>query len=164
MIFRKAVIEDVFEIDKIIEDAKLRLKEMGIDQWQNGYPNRESTVSDISNETLYVLCDDHHIVAITTVIKTLEPCYRSIDGAWGSEGDYLTLHRVATAQNRVNNGVGTHLFEAIQSLYPNTTIRIDTHRENLPMKRLLEKCGFVYRGIILLEDGAPRDAFDWIPH
>jgi RimJ/RimL family protein N-acetyltransferase len=38
-------------------------------------------------------------------------------------------------------------------------IRIDTHRDNAIMQHLLEKNGFVKCGIIYVEDGSPRIAY-----
>jgi RimJ/RimL family protein N-acetyltransferase len=38
-------------------------------------------------------------------------------------------------------------------------IRIDTHDDNLPMQRALEKNGFVPCGRIWCEDGTPRIAY-----
>lgn len=37
MIFRKTEKKDISEVLKIIESAKERMKNMGLDQWQNGY-------------------------------------------------------------------------------------------------------------------------------
>ena len=39
-------------------------------------------------------------------------------------------------------------------------LRIDTHRDNRIMQRLIEKHGFTYCGIIWLEDGTERLAYE----
>ena len=39
-------------------------------------------------------------------------------------------------------------------------IRVDTHADNKPMQHLAEKYGFSRRGIIYVEDGTPRIAYD----
>ena len=38
-------------------------------------------------------------------------------------------------------------------------MKIDTHRENRVMQKLLEKNGFTYCGIIYAEDGSRRMAY-----
>jgi RimJ/RimL family protein N-acetyltransferase len=38
-------------------------------------------------------------------------------------------------------------------------MRIDTHSNNLPMRRVLEKNGYQYCGIIYVRDGSERLAF-----
>lgn len=40
------------------------------------------------------------------------------------------------------------------------SIKIDTHEENISMQRLLKKNKFQYRGVIYLEDGNKRIAFE----
>lgn len=49
MNFRLAEKSDLDKIMEIIEEAKDYLKTLGIDQWQNGYPNEEKILSDIEN-------------------------------------------------------------------------------------------------------------------
>ena len=41
MEFRKSAIKDIDEIMKIINEAKLYFKENNINQWQDGYPDKE---------------------------------------------------------------------------------------------------------------------------
>ena len=40
MIIRPATHSDVERMDEICEAAKVAMRNMGIDQWQDGYPNR----------------------------------------------------------------------------------------------------------------------------
>ena len=40
-----------------------------------------------------------------------------------------------------------------------STIRIDTHADNLPMQAALKRLGFNYCGIIYLEGGSQRQAY-----
>ena len=50
MIFRKSDFKDIPEIMRIISSAQKYLKEKGIDQWQNNYPNSETIKEDIQIE------------------------------------------------------------------------------------------------------------------
>ena len=47
-------------------------------------------------------------------------------------------------------------FEMFQNL------RIDTHRDNIPMQKVLKRNGFEYCGIIYLENGDERLAYQKI--
>ena len=42
----------------------------------------------------------------------------------------------------------------------NPHLRIDTHENNRPMRHLCESRGFTQCGIIYVDDGSPRIAFD----
>ncbi|MBE6046792.1 MAG: N-acetyltransferase, partial [Clostridiales bacterium] len=46
-----------------------------------------------------------------------------------------------------------------KSISPN--VRIDTHENNTTMQRQIEKAGFERCGIIYVEDGSPRIAYQW---
>ena len=48
MNFRKATYQDVGEIWDILQFAIQSRKNDGSEQWQNGYPNRDSIIEDFS--------------------------------------------------------------------------------------------------------------------
>ena len=76
------------------------------------------------------------------------------NGAWRSDTPYGAVHRVAS----LGGGTLAAALEFAKTKYDH--IRMDTHRDNAPMRHLLEKAGFSYRGTIYVEDGTPRMAFD----
>ena len=41
-------------------------------------------------------------------------------------------------------------------------LRIDTHRDNLPMQGASIKAGFERAGVVYVSDGTARVAFDWL--
>ena len=96
MNFRKSQMEDVDRILELIEMAKSSLKEMGIDQWQNGYPNREKIENDVNKGISYVLEIEKSITEntdfdknnnkkiVATIVLSPEPetAYDNIDGSW----------------------------------------------------------------------------------
>ena len=53
--FRKAFPSDASRIWEILQQAILKRKEEGSNQWQDGYPNSEVIKKDISKEIGYVL-------------------------------------------------------------------------------------------------------------
>ena len=84
-----------------------------------------------------------------------DPTYAYIeDGSWRSNSPYGAIHRVASL------GGGTLAAALAYAKARYDHIRMDTHRDNAPMRHLLEKLGFSHRGTIYVEDGTPRMAFD----
>ena len=57
---RRATIHDVDRILSIIRDAQLSLRDLGIDQWQDGYPSRDVIEEDIARCVGYVQCNDEN--------------------------------------------------------------------------------------------------------
>ena len=54
-------------------------------------------------------------------------------------------------------GMAQRIFDWCFAQYPN--LRIDTHRDNHPMRNAIRKFGFTYCGIIWTDDGTERLAF-----
>ncbi len=166
MKLRKAELSDLSAIEQIYEDAKASLRGRGIDQWQDGYPNRGSAREDIEAGTGYVLEEDGTAVATACLAFGTEPTYETVyEGAWEGSGNYGFLHRVAVLSAKKGGGAASLFFNELKRQARDRGIfilRADTHEENLPMQRVLEKNGFSRKGIIYLADGSRRAAYEWI--
>lgn len=164
MKFRKSKTNDVKSIMKIINQAQEFFKNKGIDQWQNNYPNEDTIIGDIKNIESYVLEKDGEVVATSMVTFKGEPTYESIyDGKWLSNNKYAAIHRVAVSNNHKGLGLSTEIIKCVEKLCVDSgvhSIKIDTHEENIPMQRVLEKNGFKYCGIIYVDDSSKRIAFE----
>lgn len=167
MEFRKAVKTDVNNIMNIIRQAQDYFKELWINQWQNNYPNAEIISNDIDNKNSYVLLKDNNIVATAAVSFDGEKTYDSIyEGQWISDDEYAVIHRIAVDGNYKGLGLASEIMKNVEQLCLNKgvySIKVDTHEENLSMQNLLKKNKFQYCGIIYLEDGSKRIAFEKTP-
>ena len=164
MKFRKAVESDIEDIMNIINKAQCYLKELEIDQWQNNYPNYDVIKEDINNNNSYVLLKDNIIIGTVAVIFNGEKTYDTIyNGQWLSDGEYATIHRLAVDSNYRGLGISSIILENIKKMCIENninSIKVDTHSGNLPMQKFLQKHGFIRCGIIYLEDGNERIAFE----
>ena len=164
MEFRKAVPSDLTRIMDIIKYAQLYLKELGIDQWQNQYPSEETILTDMQNGHSYVLLDVENIIATVAISFDGEKTYEHIyDGAWLSNQDYAVIHRLAVRKTSKGNGLSTDIMKLTEELCKErsiTSIKIDTHEQNLGMQHILKKNGYTYCGVIYVEDGTKRLAYE----
>ena len=55
---RQATTDDINAILSIVNDAQLSLRDLGIDQWQDGYPSRDVIMDDIAKGVGFVLYSD----------------------------------------------------------------------------------------------------------
>lgn len=124
-------------------------------QWGQNYPPEEMIRQDILDGKCYVNLKGEEIAAVFYFAVEEDPTYRVIDGAWLNDDAYGVIHRIAVAQN--GKGVAGECFRFAMAQCKN--LRIDTHEDNLPMQRCLAKHGFARCGIIYLEDGDPRIAY-----
>lgn len=124
-------------------------------QWTNGYPQRALISGEIERGESFVCVEKGTIAAVFSLICGEEESYRTIRGAWLNDAPYATVHRICAAKQ--GGGAGAFCLQWCLDRCGN--IRIDTHRDNLPMQRLLKKCGFAFCGEITLQDGSERLAF-----
>lgn len=165
MTIRNAEQKDAARILEIIESAKLSLRGLGIDQWQNGYPNMESVLSDISSGIGRVLEENGKILATAAVYVGNEPTYdRIFDGKWLTDTrTYGIIHRIAVAPEGKNKGAASCMMDYCAKLSRDagvSSLRCDTHFGNVIMQHTLEKNGYTRCGTIYLEDGSPRVAYE----
>ena len=166
MEFRKSIKTDLLHIMKIIQQAQAYFKEQNIDQWQNNYPNEEVILSDMEKGNSYVMMKDGHIVGTTVISFEKEKTYDQIyEGKWLTNDDSGVIHRVAVDNSYKGLGLSHEIIKYTEKLCIEKgvhSIKVDTHKENIPMQKLLRKNGFEYCGIIYLENGAERLAFEKI--
>ncbi len=164
MLLRKSTVADVMSIMTLITEAQAYFKKSNIDQWQNGYPNDSVILNDIAKGCSYVLIKDDQVVATTVISFEVERTYDEIhEGQWLSEQPYAVMHRVAVSSELKGLGLGRVLIDATAKMCQAQgvwSIKVDTHEDNHAMQRLLTKSDFSYCGVIFLEDGAKRLAFE----
>ncbi|WP_415306515.1 GNAT family N-acetyltransferase [Clostridium perfringens] len=164
MEFRQANISDLDQIVEIIELSKKYLKETKVDQWQDGYPAKEDLRRDIESGNSYVLTNKDEIVATTVISLDGESTYNSIfNGEWITNEEYIVMHRVAVHDKYKGKGIFKELIKEAESLALNkgiSSMKIDTHRDNISMQRAVVKNDFKRCGIIYLGDGSERIAFE----
>ena len=161
MRIRNATTGDLPEIRRIYDAAKAYMDTSGNpNQWAVGHPPEEFLRQDIELSRLYVCEDDGKLCGVFMLSWEADPTYHYIDGAWLNEEPYGVIHRIAS------DGTKKGIFEFVlkfctekvaeQSI---VNLRIDTHGDNKTMQHLVEKFGFLRCGIIYLENGSPRIAY-----
>ena len=153
---QKATMSQLTDILALYEKARIFMAENGNpDQWGTAYPPEEMVRQDILDEKSYVCIDGDQVLAVFYFAVEQDPTYHYIDGAWLNDGPYGVIHRIAVGHS--GRGVAAECFAFAAARCDN--IRIDTHEKNIPMQRCLAKNGFARCGIIYLEDGDPRIAY-----
>lgn len=150
--------EDLETVMGLYEKARAFMRETGNpSQWGQGHPPQDLIVQDIERGVSYLCEAAGKIVAVFYFAMETEPSYQQIfQGEWLNDEPYGVVHRIA-APLGVKGAAGYCLEWCFRESGGN--IRIDTHRDNLPMQRLLQKGGYTSCGIIYLEDGTERMAY-----
>ena len=183
MVIRPATPADIPALRPVFEAAKGIMRADGNhDQWSApGFPDDSLLLRDIARGGGYVIeideispraslgRDDNvvissgaeggvekSLVAYFALLPSPEPTYDYIDGAWLTDEPYGVIHRMASYPEV--HGIFSAIIDYAASRYSH--LRIDTHRDNHIMQHLIEKHGFTYCGIIWLEDGTERLAYE----
>ena len=142
---RKATANDVSLIMDFIRQGRAKMIAAGnVNQWSDKHPSRQTIEKDIAQGASYLLCENDTPIATFALLAGPEPTY-----------SYYVIHRVASVEGV--HGVMSDIIAYCLSL--TSTIRIDTHADNYPMQAVLKRLGFNYCGIIYLEDGSQRQAY-----
>ena len=164
MLIRRATESDIEAIMEIVHSAQEALAELGIDQWQDGYPAVDAIAEDIAQGVGYVACAlDNTVLGYEAVVLTGEEAYTQLpDEAWHTPNNYVAVHRLCVSGNSRRKGIAHKLmaYACEHALRHNIdAFRIDTHEGNVRMLSLLKKLGFEYVGIVRYDSGK-RMAFD----
>lgn len=164
MNIRNTTPSDIPRLMEIFTEARSTIAALGIDQWQDGYPNEQVVAEDIQMNRSYCLEQDGQIWG-TFVLVPEEPCYdRITEGSWLTQTEnYIAIHRVAVAVAKRGQGLPTLIMSYAAdyaAALGKDSLRIDTHLGNLVMRRMLEKQSFQYCGTIFLASGASRVAYE----
>ena len=154
---RPATQADLSDILEIYAHARRFMAENGNPtQWGQNHPAQHLLDEDISLNRLYVVESGERLCGVFMFEVGNDPTYTYIEGSWRSDTPYGVIHRIA--------GVGGGVFAAALEYCSGVIghLRIDTHADNKPMQHVVEKAGFSKRGIIYVEDGTPRIAYDRI--
>ena len=157
---RCAQVLDLPVILEIYKRARAYMAETGNpNQWGTTSPAQEMIEQDIEEQKLYVYVNEDEIRGVFFFDICEDPTYAYIeDGKWISDEPYGVIHRIASSG--VEKGV---LGKCIDFCKQQTNhLRIDTHHDNKIMQHLVVKNGFERCGIIYIQDGSARIAYEYV--
>lgn len=156
---RLAKEEDMETILNIYQTARQYMRDNGnAGQWGDSHPPRAQLEEDIRRRQLYVEEQGGCVHGVFAFVLGEDPTYRHIEqGAWKNVRPYGTIHRLAS------DGTVGGVFSRCVAFCKDRIgeLRVDTHENNRTMRHLIERHGFVRCGIIHVEDGSPRIAYQY---
>ena len=167
MEIRKASVQDLGQIMQVYDKARKFMRENGnAEQWGEDYPSAELIEHDIDKMYLCmsegyscIVDSDGDIIAASNNDKGMikeknifdyldrmklseDEDYKEINGKWLNEEPYGVVHRGASTG--IVRGAASFCLDWAYAQTLN--LRMDTYSDNIPMQKLLEKCGFQYCG------------------
>ncbi len=156
MDIKNASAENLTEILAVYQTARAFMCANGNPtQWTGGYPSKDILSEDIKMQKLYILEEAGIIEGVFFFSEGPDSTYGYIEGDWQNDLPYTVIHRVASRGKK--RGILKQIVDYCLSISNN--IKIDTHEDNIVMQKALEKLGFIKCGIVYLENGEERIAY-----
>ncbi|MDD3842050.1 MAG: GNAT family N-acetyltransferase [Candidatus Izemoplasmatales bacterium] len=156
---RKANNDDLDILDKMARMVADNLHRHGIDQWSNIYPTRQHFANDLKKNGLYICEIAGNIVGSISLLDIDDETYQTI--TWRCTHSQV-IHRMMVDPGYLGKGIGTVLIQfAIDLISKNgyDSIKVDTHPDNIRMKKILLAFGFKESGYLTAIN---RDAFELV--
>lgn len=162
--YRQSELSELNEIMKIYVGAQAFMESRGNPQWPKGFPGKNDVKGGILGGILYSVIKNGKIAAVFAAVN-YDGDYDKIDGEWITYGNYLAVHRVAVSEDFRGKGAAKYIVGVAAAEEARkrgrTSIRMDTHKLNAPMRGLLTGQGFKECGeITLVRDMSKRIAFE----
>lgn len=161
--FRKATLLERPQIWVILQQAIVRRKQDGSQQWQDGYPNPAVLQQDIETGVGYVLTNNENtIIGYAAILFNDEPAYENLNGTWLTNDDFAVVHRLAIAEQYLGQGYAKKMLYFTEDLAVENnifSIKVDTNFDNIVMMKVFEKLGYTYCGEVVFRGGV-RKAYE----
>jgi GNAT superfamily N-acetyltransferase len=144
------------ELDAILELTRScgrHMRENGIDQWDENYPDRESLDRDITKETLFAYRENGEVVGIIVLNETQDPEYAEINWSTSAADRNIVVHRLAVSPDHQGKGIARKIMDfaekwALENNFD--AIRLDTFSQNPRNQRFYKNRGYTELGSVFL--------------
>ena len=153
MKIRKAQTSDLKNIMKMYKSCVTGMIKSGIDQWDDTYPDTETIVQDLENQTYYVAEEEGEIIGGINIDKDQDPTYLDIN--WqDTSNQFLVVHRLGVKKENWGDRIGKALMIFTEELVMKKdlkSIRLDTYSGNPKAMEFYRRLGYRELGTIDLK-------------
>lgn len=152
---REAIPGEVDELVELIRESIRAMRDAGIDQWDDVYPDQQTILSDIRSGTAFVAVDVRVIVGMIVLNEHQEPEYAEVN--WQCRGRPAVVHRLMVAPHWQGRGLARTLMrhaEGRAAALGFDCIRLDAFCGNTRALRFYEREGYHRAGSVLFRKGA----------
>ena len=153
-IIREARPEDIGELMSLVRCCVQGMREAGIDQWDDVYPDERTIRADVVAETAHVYLDADGVAGMVVLNEQQDPTYVAVP--WQYVGRVGVMHRLMVRPAQEGRGVGRALLRfaeqrAMEVGYD--CIRLDAFPKNPRAIRLYKRAGYRWAGQVELRKG-----------
>ena len=148
---------NISEIDAILQLTKACSKHMrdnGIDQWDEDYPDREIILQDLRTKTLFAYREQNEVIGIVVINERQDEEYEEIQWSTCKNDKNLVVHRLAVHPDKQGKGIGRVLMDYAEKwakINNYDAIRLDTYSQNRRNQRFYLNRGYKELGSVFLK-------------
>ncbi len=142
-------------VTMLVTRATAALDALGIPQWDEIYPNRDTFASDIRDGTLYGLTEDGTLAGIIVLSEFQDTEYRAIDWQLKDERP-LVIHRLCVDPRFQGKGLAKVLMNFAEDYargHGYRSVRLDAFTQNHISLALYRSLRFTDRGFVQFRKG-----------
>ena len=146
--FRPAAIHEFEEVKKIYSDAITHMQNLGIDQWDDVYPNDNIIRRDIESKQLYVFLNDSIPISAIALNDLHMPEYSEVQWTY-QDTKFLVVHRLCVSPSKQGQGFAKKTMQCAETIAKEKgyeSIRLDAYSKNPAALGLYKKLGYIHAG------------------
>ena len=146
-----------YELDTILELTKAcgkNMRENGIDQWDENYPDRGRILHDLETETLFAYREGDEVLGIVVLNESQDEEYGEINWSTSADDKNIVVHRLAVRPDQQGKGLGRKLMDFAEQWAKENNydaIRLDTYSQNPRNQRFYTNRGYADLGPVYLK-------------
>lgn len=159
--FRKAVKNDLDQIENIVKIVVPMLNAEGNFQWNDTYPLRSDFEADIKQDTLWVAIYNDLVIGVAAITTDQPEEYSDI--GMNIKEPSIVPHRIAANPNYKGLRIAENFIliaEKIAKEKGLNCVRIDTNIKNDRMQHVIKKLQFEYKGTISFRNNNKLAIYD----
>ncbi|MAA79818.1 MAG: GNAT family N-acetyltransferase [Deltaproteobacteria bacterium] len=145
---------DVDAIVQLTKDCGQHMRDNGIDQWDEHYPNIEVIMHDIQTETLFTYRKNDEVLGIIVLNDSQDEEYKEINWSTSDEDRNIVVHRLAVHPTQQGKGIGRMLMDFAEKWAKDhnyDAIRLDTYSQNPRNQKFYMNRGYKDLGSVFLK-------------
>lgn len=130
------------------------MRDNGIDQWDENYPDREVIVNDLQTETLFAYREGDVVLGIVVLNESQDEEYGEINWSTSEDDRNVVVHRLAVRPDQQGKGLGRRLMDFAEQWARDNhydAIRLDTYSQNPRNQRFYTNRGYRDLGPVYLK-------------
>lgn len=145
------------EIDAILALTKAcgkHMRDNGIDQWDENYPDRASILNDLETETLFAYREGDDVIGIVVLNESQDEEYGEINWSTSDDDRNIVVHRLAVLPGHQGKGIARKIMDFAEDWAKKNNydaIRLDTFSQNPRNQKFYTNRGYTDLGPVYLK-------------